>query len=200
MKTRANPEGFSLLELLVSLTLTMAFAAVLLTFSSTLLHGAGVLEIASESQEAARIGVQLVTRDLRGAGFHARGGSVEAIRFAGAEAVGISLDLNGDGDVLDANEKIAYGFDAEKRSLMRTLGDGSPQPMLNDLAADGLHLSYYDASGHPLPVEEAGLAEEERARVRRIDVTIRIELPNPDPASSTPIRSEQRGTIWLRNG
>jgi hypothetical protein len=159
-----------------------------------------VLEVASETQEAARIGVQLVTRDLRGAGFHARGGSLEAIPFARADAVGISMDLNGDGDVSDSNEKIAYSFDAEKQALMRTLGDGSPQPMLNDLAPDGLYLSYFDASGNLLPVGETGLADADRASVRRIDVTLRIESPNPDPANSTPLRREQSGTVWLRNG
>jgi type II secretory pathway pseudopilin PulG len=200
MNPIANQRGFSLVELLVSLTLTMAFAAVLQTFSRTILHGAGVLEVASETQEAARIGVQLVTRDLRGAGFHARGGSLEAIPFARADAVGISMDLNGDGDVSDSNEKIAYSFDAEKQALMRTLGDGSPQPMLNDLAPDGLYLSYFDASGNLLPVGETGLADADRASVRRIDVTLRIESPNPDPANSTPLRREQSGTVWLRNG
>jgi Tfp pilus assembly protein PilW len=199
MNPPTSQRGFSLVELLVSLTLTMAFAAVLQTFSRAILHGAGVLEIASETQEAARIGVQLMTRDLRGAGFHARGGSLEAIRFARADAVGISMDLNGDGDVSDSNEKIAYGFNAENQALMRTLGDGSPQPMLNDLAPDGLYFSYFDTSGNSRPVGEAGLAEADRASVRRIDVTLRIESPNPDPANSTPLRREQSGTIWLRN-
>jgi hypothetical protein len=180
--------------------LTMALAAVLHTFSRTLFHGAGVLEIASESQEAARIGVQLVTRDLRGAGFHARGGSVEAIRFALPDSVGISMDLNGDGDVSDSNEKIAYGFDAAKRALMRTLGDGSPQPMLNDLASDGLRFAYFDSSGRPLPFGETGVDDADRANVRRIDLTLCIESPNPNPADSTPLRQEQTGTVWLRNG
>jgi hypothetical protein len=188
-----------LIELLVSLTLSMAFAAVLHTFSRTLLRGAGVLEGASECQEAARIGVQLVTRDLRGAGFHARGGTVEAIRFARIDSVGISMDLNGDGDVADANERIAYGVDAAKGALTRTLGDGSPQPMLNDLASDGLRFSYFDDSGRLLPAGETGLGEADRASVRRIEVTLRIETANPDPAHSTPFRQERTGTVWLRN-
>jgi hypothetical protein len=188
-----------MIELLVSLTLTMAFAAVLHTFSRTLLRGAGVLEGASECQEAARIGVQLVTRDLRGAGFHARGGTIEAIRFARVDSVGISMDLNGDGDVSDSNEKIAYGVDAAKRTLTRTLGDGSPQPMLNDLASNGLRFSYFDDSGRPLPADDGGLGEADRASVRRIDVTLRIETANPDPAYATSFRQEQTGTVWLRN-
>ena len=83
---------------------------------------------------------------------------------------------------------------------MRTLGDGSPQPMLNDLAPDGLRFSYFDANGQPLSVGTTGLAEEDRAAVRRIDVTLRIEAPNPDPSYSNSLRQSQRGTIWLRNG
>jgi hypothetical protein len=189
-----------LIELLVSLTLTTAFAAILYSFSRTLFRGAGILEMASECQEAARIGVQLITRDLRGAGFHAQGGSVEAIRFAYPDSVGVSMDLNGDGDVSDANERVAYGFDAEKRALMRTLGDGSPQPMLNDVAADGLGFSYFDESGRPLPAGETGLGDGDRAKVRRIDVRLQIESRNPDPSYSHPLRQAQTGTIWLRNG
>jgi hypothetical protein len=182
------------------MVLMISFAAVLHTFSRTLFRGAGLLETSSECQEAARIGVQLVTRDLRGAGFHARGGSIEAIRFARADSVGISMDLNGDGDVADLNEKVAYSLDTEKRALMRTLGDASPQPMLNGLAPDGLQLSYFDGSGRLLPLGETGLADADRPSVRRIDVTLRVELPNPDPAQSTPLRQEQTGTVWLRNG
>jgi hypothetical protein len=200
MISPAGPRGSSLIELLVSLTLTMAFAAVLHTFSRTLFRGAGVLEASSECQEAARIGIQLVTRDLRGAGFHARGGTVEAIRVARVDSIGISMDLNGDGDISDPNETIGYGLDAEKRALMRTLGEGSPQPMLNDLASDGLQFSYFDEDGRLLPVGETGLGEADRARVRRIEVTLRIESPNPDPAYATPLHQEQTGSVWLRNG
>lgn len=200
MRSPEARRGSSLVELLVSLVLVMSFAAVLHTFARALFRGAGLLEAASECQEAARIGVQLVTRDLRGAGFHARGGSVEAIRFARVDSIGISMDLNGDGDVSDSNERIAYSADAEKRTLMRALGDASPQPMLNDLAPDGLQLSYFDEDGRPLPLGETGLADADRGKVRRIDVTLRVELPNPDPATSIPLRREETGTVWLRNG
>lgn len=198
--TVCGRRGSSLIELLVSLVLMMSFAALLHTFARTLFRGAGILEAASECQETARIGVQLVTRDLRGAGFHARGGSLEAIRFATVNSVGISMDLNGDGDVTDSNEEIAYSFDAEKHALMRALGSASPQPMLSDLAADGLELSYFDEEGRLLPLGEAGLDDVDRVNVRRIDVTLRVELPNPDPAQTTPLRQEQTGTVWLRNG
>ena len=52
----------------------------------------------------------------------------------------MARDLNGDGDVDDANERVTYQYAADRRCLLRAQGDAPPQPLLDDLDDDGLRL------------------------------------------------------------
>jgi type II secretory pathway pseudopilin PulG len=191
--------GTSLVELLVGILLLGVFAVVVHQFFRTVLHGVRVLEVASEAQEAARIGVQQMVRDLRGAGFSPNTPLPDGIRLATADAVEVQSDLNGDGDTADANEVVGYSLSRSARTLMRTLGQAPPQPMIPDLAPDGLALAYLDADGMPLPMANGRVDDGDRERIRRIDVILRIEIAHPDPAYRQPLRALETATVALRN-
>ena len=116
-----------------------------------MLRGVRVLEAASEAQEAARLGVQLIVADAREAGFSpSRRARPTACAAPAPERCRIARDLNGDGDVDDANERVAYQYAADRRCLLRAQGDAPPQPLLDDLDDDGLAFSYLGADGAPL--------------------------------------------------
>ncbi len=194
LHTRHCNRGSSLVEMLVSLLFFAIFATVVQQFSRSMLRGVRVLELASEAQEAARIGVQSIVRDLRGAGFSPKGSLASAVRRAAADAVEVASDLNGDGDTSDANERVGYSLDATKRALLRQLGGGAPQPMLADLAPGGLAFVYFGPGGTRLadPAADAGL-------IRRIDVRLAVEVATSEPIARGAIRVEQTGSAFLRN-
>jgi hypothetical protein len=194
MTMLAGQRGVTLMELLASVLFLSLLAVSLHQLTRALLFGVRVLEAASEAQEAARIGVHLMVRDLRTAGFSPDGRLGNGIRFAGPARVEIANDLNWDGDSDDANEMIGYHFDSVTRSLRRRMGTAPPQPLLSDLAEDGLELSYLDGDGLPVPVPSAALD-----RIRRIDITLRVAVPHPDPAYSHPLRAAQTASVALRN-
>ena len=191
--------GFTLVELLVSLLASALFAAGVHQFARAMLRGVRVLEAAAEAQEAARLGVQLIAGDLRDAGFSRSGALGNGLRRAAADAVALVRDLNGDGDSDDSGEAVAYGYAADRRCLLRAPGGSPPQPLIA-AAPDGcLRPAPHGADGARLG--GAGeLDDAARAQVRRVVVRLLVEIPNPDPAASRPLRVEHEATVVLRNG
>lgn len=191
--------GFSLIELLVSLFFLSLFALAMHQFCTVLLRGVRVLEVASEAQESARLGVQLIVATAREAGFSPAGPLPDGIRRAAPGMLEIARDLNGDGDVEDANERVSYQYDPDRHALLQGLGDAPPQPLLDNLDDDGLNITYLAADGTALQPDSGGLDAAQRARIRRIAVRLAIAIPNPDPAYTQPLRAEQSATATLRN-
>jgi hypothetical protein len=196
MRVRSH-RGTTLVEILVGMAFSALFATMLHQLARSLLHGTAVLEVASEAEEAVRVALHVVTRDLRDAGFSVDGQLGNGIRYARPDGVDASADRNGDGDTDDANERIGYSTDAATRTLRRAMGLASPQPFLPNLTADGVSFRYYDAAGTLLSIDPPDAPD--RSRIRRIEVTLQIELPNPDPAAAVPIRIAQSGSVALRN-
>lgn len=196
-RRRRIEQGATLLELVVGMAFAALFAVMLHQLARSLLHGTAVLEAASEAEEAVRVALQVITRDLRDAGFSADGQLGNGIRNARPDGVDAVADRNGDGDTDDANERVGYSTDAPTRTLRRAMGLAPPQPFLPNLTTDGVFFRYYDATGTSLSIDPPNAPD--RSRIRRIEVTLEIELPNPDPASPAPIRIAQSGSIALRN-
>ena len=199
MKLGFDVGGSSLVELLVSLLILGVLAAGLHQSYAALLRNVAVLKSVSEAQERVQIGIELMQRDLRSAGFSPDGSFGHGVRFAQVDRIGIARDLNGDHDSTDANERVAYYFDHDGSRLMRQMGNAPPQPMLNDLAQEGLTFEYFTADGYVLDPANGSLSDEERSRLRRIDLALSIELPHPYHGDASPIRCRQRSTVTLRN-
>lgn len=192
-------DGFSLIELLVSMLLLSIFALAVHQFCSTLLRGVRVLEVASEAQESARLGVQLIVAAAREAGFSPAGPLPDGIRRAAPDQLEIARDLNGDGDVDDANERVSFQYAPETHTLLQGLGGAAPQPLLDGLDDGGLVFTYRAADGTPLVPASGELDAAQRGRVRRVDVHLAIAIRSPDPASTEPLRAAQSATATLRN-
>jgi type II secretory pathway component PulJ len=191
--------GFSLVELLVGMVFLSLFALAVHQFCTALVRGVRVLEVASEAQEAARLGVQLIVADLREAGFSPAGPLGDGVRRAGRDVVAIARDLNGDGDVDDANEQVRYQYAPDRHTLLRAQGDAAPQPLLEELDDDGLVFTYLAADGAPLSSGGGELDAGQRARIRRVAVRLALALRHPDPAYRQPLRAEQSATAALRD-
>ena len=156
-------------------------------------------ETKTEAQESALLGVDLIARDLRSAGYSASFGNVTGVRVASAERLEVACDLNGDGDTLDANELSTYSYDATKRQVMRSSGGASPQPLVSDVPAGGLHFVYLDANGALLGDGSGSVNGADRDRIRRVDLSLRVEIANPDPTVSSCLASTMTTSVALRN-
>jgi hypothetical protein len=191
--------GMTVIELLVGLGVLSVLGAMLASFLHVSVVASRVLAARIDAQETASMTVDIVGRELRMAGFNAGGPPVPALRDAAADRVEVAADFNGDGDVDDMNETVAYSHNADRSLLMRATGGGSPQPWLRDVPAGGFRVTYRDADGRILPVG-VGLSAEQRDSIRRIDVELAVEVPHPTGQGSPPVRAAATTSVHLRNG
>ncbi len=200
MRSRVwNQRGTSLIELLVSTLFVSILTAISYSFARAALMSAQVQQVKSEAQEVTVIALDVMTRELRMAGFNAAGVPLAALRAAARDRVEVVADLNGDGDTADSNERVTYLYNAEKQQLMRATGGGSPQPMVRNVPPEGFRISYFDAAGTEIPPGTDGMAAEQLRRVHRIDVALHVRLSNPDPNVAAPLTSTVSNSVCLRN-
>jgi hypothetical protein len=194
----AAAAGSSLVELMISTMLLGMLMAISYSFARAAFLSVRAQDAKTDAQEVMLLAVDLLTRELRLAGFSAAGRPLEAVRVAAPQRVEVAADFNGDGAIDDPSELIAYGYNEEKQQLVRATGGASPQPLVRDVPPDGLRFTFFDASGNELPAD-GGLAYEQRRRIHRIDVVLQVESPNVDAARGAPLVSTVSASICLRN-
>ncbi len=193
----SDQSGTSLAELLTGMLFLSIVSAMSYSFARAALMSAQLQAAKSEAQEVALSALDVLVREVRMAGFSAAAAPVVGIRAAGVSHVEVASDLNGDGDVADSNELIGYSLDDTAHVLTRATGGGSPQPVARNVSA--LRFVFLDDTGAEILPLAGDLSAEQCGRVRRIDVLLSIELPNPDPLVSRSVTSMVTASVQLRN-
>jgi type II secretory pathway pseudopilin PulG len=173
-RSRRCAAGFGLIELLVVLCVQgILMAALAMSFTSQL-RSHRLQERMSAMQQIARAAMALITREARMAGYDPTGIPFSGITYD-ADALRILADLNGDGDVADANESVVYAHDAATQRLTRNTGGGR-QSVAEQV--ETFAFEYRDANGLPTEVEQ---------EIRQLRLRITVRTAKPDP------RYEQNG-------
>ncbi len=161
--------GMTLVELLVGMVLGLVAAAAM---TALLRVGVAAGERAAGDAETAietAAAVDQLVRDVRIAGYDPTGAGIAALTLAGADRLELQADLDGNGAIdASSEERIGYRVAPSSRSLQRIVGSQS-LPILSDVAADGLRLSYFDAAGAAL--DPTAAATRDATRLVAIDVT-----------------------------
>ena len=165
---RRDRRGFTLIELLVVLSIQgILLAAVVASFSGQL-AAYDLQEQLNAMQQNARAAMTLVVREARTAGYDPTRSGATGIVYHPTRLV-IRADHNGDGDVLDANERVAYYHDAKRRQLKRSTGGGG-QPLAEDV--QGFTVEHLDAAGNPTTVT---------TRIRQVRISVTARTGKRDP-------------------
>ena len=104
-------------------------------------------------------------------------------RYIACELRGNSTGSAADGCPDDPGERVTYVYDGRDRALKRATGSGTPQPLIDDVPAEGFLLRYFDRDGDEL---ESPLSSQARAAVRTVTVTVRVSAPHPSASSVWP--------------
>lgn len=190
--------GTTLLELLTSILFVSILMAMSYSFARSALMNARVQETTSETQEVILMAMDLLTREVRMAGYSAGGPPIFAVRVAEAEQLEVATDLDGDGSSGGPNELVSYGYNEVKRQLVRATGGASAQPLLRNVPPGGLRFSFLDADGLEIAIPAGGLPQAARQQIHRIDVALRTEIP-AEQAGGAPFVSSMTGSVCLRN-
>jgi type IV pilus assembly protein PilW len=173
--------GFTLIEMLLALAIGSLLLASLYHFYLGQKKAYAVREQVSEMQQNARAGVELMVREIRMAGYNPMRTPGVGIIEAGPQAIRITMDLNGDGDVTDANEDVTYslydsGSDGDV-DLGRKPAGSANQPVAENIAS--LDFVYTLANGSTTTTPASP------SQIRMLQVSLTARTAKPDPTYST---------------
>jgi len=166
--------GFTLIELMVSITISLVvLAAVAGTFTVQTRQNSAEEQLA-QMQQNVRGALDLMIREIEMAGYKPAGAVFDGIVTSTATTLRIKLDLDSSGVTTDGEtDDISYTFSSGV--LTRTLTNTGSSAIL----ADNLQLfsfTYLDANGASTTTSTA---------VRRITINITAQTAKPDPSYPT---------------
>ena len=159
--------GFTLVELLIAMTIGLIILAAL---SSTFLMQRRIYDVQEqivEMVQTARAAMDMMTCEIRMAGYDPAGAGFDGIPY-NAGQLQIVANLNGDSDTDDSNENITYTYDNTNLQIDRNTGGGA-QPFAENIQA--FTFSYLDSSG---------TATTTASDIRQIEITITARTAEPD--------------------
>ncbi len=163
---RKRSKGFTLIELLIAMALALVIITALSSAFLSQRKTYSVQEQISEMTQNVRAAMDMMSREIKMAGFNPTGATFVAIPY-NASQLQIRADLNGDGDTSDANEDITY--DIANNQIRRNTG-GGPQPFAENIQS--FTIQYLDVNG---------TATTTAADIRQVQITITARTAQPDP-------------------
>ena len=162
--------GFSLVELLIAMAVGLVVLGAMYSVFTIQNKTFANQEDFVEMQQSVRAGMDMMTREIRMAGYDPAG-----VNFAGvtvnASQLQIMADLDGNGAIdATSQENIVYAFSATNKRITRNIGSGN-QPFVENVQS--FTFQYLDG---------AGAVTATSADVRQIRITITGRTAKPDPA------------------
>jgi prepilin-type N-terminal cleavage/methylation domain-containing protein len=188
--------GFTLVEMMVGLTLGAIGAAVLFSiFMGTQSTYADTKEEAFEGGDT-RAAIGMLAQEVRSAGSDPGNMGIQRLAVASSDSLRILSDLDGDGAIetnVEPSEDVVYFHDSVSGTLQRDPGSG-PVVLMSEL--DSFTFEYFDNQGTQVG-NGGSLTAAQRATVRAVRFDVNLEGPH-DGAS--PIHLETVATMRNEGG
>jgi hypothetical protein len=138
-----------------------------------------------EVQQNTRLALERLAAEIRGAGFAPAGGAVTPIAAAGPSHITLESDLDGDGVVAAASERVTYLL---RGSTLRRDAGGGAQPVLHGVV--DLRFGYLDADRRPTA---------EPGAIRFVTISIAARPASPVAPGAPPVIARAATEVRLRN-
>jgi type IV pilus assembly protein PilW len=179
-----NVTGFTLIELMVAMGIGMVVLAAVTTTFMAQAKFYNAQEQVNEMQQNARGALDIITRELKMAGYKPNGGTFDGVTYSTAQLL-IQADLDSSGTISNsstANEQITYAYDSASNQITRKIGTGTAEVLADNITA--FAFSYYDGNG-------ASTTTSANIRQVRVDITARTAKPDPNHTSNNGYRNYQ---------
>ena len=173
-----NNGGYTLMELMVAMVIGMIVMASVATTFTTQPRAYSAQEQINQMEQHARGALDIMSRELKMAGYKPNGGSVTGVVSYSTTSLTIQADLNADGAVSPSgsdNEQIAYAYDSANKKITRQVGTAPAATLAENIS--GFTFTYYQSSGTTLATSAAN--------IRRIKRAITAKPEKPDPGYQT---------------
>jgi len=208
-RRRPHARGFSSMEVLAGLGLTLILLAAVYSFQQAQLKAFSTQQVYSDSQNVTRSVIDLMARELRmacydpGTAINKSGGPCapdvkQGIIEATPTRIRFQQDLNGDNAIGAPGEDVTY--DLSNGSIRRTDGLAEPVVLASGVPTGGLSFLYFDNGKPPGQIGPGAVLNQcQRDTVGKVRVTVRANLPNPNSRIPTPIASVAESEVAIRN-
>jgi prepilin-type N-terminal cleavage/methylation domain-containing protein len=191
--TRDGNAGFSLIELIIAMTITLAVLVAATTLLATSLRTRARENTRSEALAAAQRALNVMSREIANAGYGLTDNGI-VIADSGPNSIRVRANMDNDDTLADNDEDVRYVFQGGvHRAIVRFDSFPAPSGISVVLASriDGLTLTYLDLAGAPIS-NPANYGAAERIR---IEVWVDLPAGPEQPASVVRLVSE----VALRN-
>ena len=179
-----SDRGFTLVELLIAMAVGLVLLGAMYGVFSMHNKTFGTQEQIAEMQQNARAAMDMMTREIRMAGYDPIGSAGARIVSAASSSINFTLDITStsnpgtpDGDTADPNEHITYSLytvDGIQKLGRKSTASAGNQPVAEHVQS--LAFQYWDANGNTTTTA---------ADIRRIQIAITVQTAKPDPDYTT---------------
>jgi prepilin-type N-terminal cleavage/methylation domain-containing protein len=184
--------GFSLLELLIAMVITLAMMVAASTLLAASLRTRTRENARSEALAGAQRALNLMTREIGNSGYGLIDNGIVA-GDSGATSIRVRANLNNNTSLADVDEDIRFVYQTANKAIVRFDSFPAPSGSRTALASniDDLTLTYWDFAGLQI-TNPASYSSAERIRI-----AVRVDLPagTGQPASVVRLISD----VALRN-
>ncbi len=189
IQLRAKTEaGFSILELLIAMTITLLVMAAASTLLATSLRTRTRENLRSDALASAQRALNIMSREIGNAGYGLTDNGIVAVD-SGNNSIRVRANLNNDVSLDQTDEDVRFIFQTANSAIVRF--DNSPGPNGTSVVLatniTGLTITYWNAAG--------GAATAATAERISIDVSVNLPAGPEQPASIVRLVSE----VALRN-
>jgi type IV pilus assembly protein PilW len=169
---RARNNGFTLLELLAAIFITAILMAGLYSVFVSQQVAFSAQEQIAELNQNMRAAMDLMTREIRLAGYKKSGAIFNGIATAQPTTIRILADLDQNGDTIGPNEDITYSYDGPNLQIWRK---NSSLPIADNIT--NLTFVYTLADGTTTS------STADLAAIRKVTISITARTAYPDQAT-----------------
>ena len=166
---RNGQRGYTLIELLAGVFLSAILLAALYSVLFSQQKAFSAQEQVAEMNQNIRAALDLMTREIRLAGYKTSTSTFDGIATATSDSIRILADLNQDGDTADDNEDVSYTYNAGALQICR---NGVGLPVADNITSLSLLYTLKDGTTTSAP---ANLAD-----IRKVNISITARTTHPD--------------------
>lgn len=159
--------GFTLAELMLAMGIMLIVLTAIISLFTSLNRMYTTQGVAAGVQQVTRAGIDIMTRNIRMAGFDPLNTKTIGIVTAAADSIRFEYDTNEDGTIAtDGDEDIAYLLNEDNQLVQQKNGDGNRYPLVDNVS--DLTFTYRDSNDE---------TTNDLADIRTVEVSLTVEEP-----------------------
>ena len=172
-----NQKGFTLAELIIAMAGSLLVLAAVGSVFRMQTHTVKAQEYKMEAQEYARAALDMMTREIRNAGFFSSGTTCTAVPILTATTTTFQFVYDVNSDCLftgtmaavGADENVTYAYNGT--DITRSVNGGAAQSLTAGNVINPTSFTYFDAAGLPTTVP---------ANIKRVSISLTVQSRSTD--------------------